>query len=65
MKDGEQWDSLPQDIVYAMCVLVKHNSIDGSKKESVDVVYTPCTNLKKSQDMDVGQVSYKDKKSKP
>lgn len=64
MKEGEKWDELPDDIVYAMCALVKHNSIEGCKKEVVNVVYTPCTNLKKTADMAAGQVSFHKKKCK-
>ena len=36
--------------------LVKANSIVGSKRNTVDVVYTPWSNLKKTNAMDVGQV---------
>ena len=55
-------DSLDPDLVHKMCVLVKHNSIEGCKKETVSVVYTPCENLKKTEDMAVGQVSFYNKK---
>ena len=40
--------------------LVKANSIEGSKLTTVDVKYTPWSNLKKTGDMDVGQVSFHD-----
>jgi predicted ribosome quality control (RQC) complex YloA/Tae2 family protein len=56
---GEDWRSMPKELVHEMCQLVKDNSIEGCKKEKVDIVYTPCHNLKKTQSMDVGQVSYK------
>lgn len=36
--------------------LVKANSIQGHKEPTVDVVYTPWANLKKTAAMDVGQV---------
>jgi hypothetical protein len=36
--------------------LVKANSIQGSKMNDVDVVYTMWTNLKKTDGMEVGQV---------
>ncbi|KAF1330145.1 Coiled-coil domain-containing protein 25, variant 2, partial [Globisporangium splendens] len=38
--------------------LVKENSIEGSKKKSVNVVYTKWRNLKKTQSMEVGQVGF-------
>lgn len=44
------------------CQLVKANSINGNKVNNIDVVYTLWENLKKTQGMEVGQVSfYKDK----
>ena len=42
--------------------LVKLNSIKGSKQKSVQIVYTPAYNLKKTSDMDVGSVSFKNNK---
>lgn len=42
--------------------LVKANSIMGNKMNDVDVIYTMWANLKKTQDMEVGQVGFhKDK----
>ena len=38
--------------------LVKANSIEGNKMNNIDVVYTPVDNLKKSGNMDVGQVGF-------
>lgn len=38
--------------------LVKENSIEGSKKKSVAVVYTKWRNLKKTPSMEVGQVGF-------
>jgi hypothetical protein len=35
---------------------VKANSIQGSKMNDVDVIYTMWTNLKKTDGMEVGQV---------
>ena len=40
--------------------LVKANSIEGSKLTTVDVKYTPWSNLKKTGDMDVGQFGFHD-----
>ncbi|KAL1775789.1 coiled-coil domain-containing protein 25 isoform X2 [Sigmodon hispidus] len=38
--------------------LVKANSIQGCKTNNVNVVYTPWSNLKKTADMDVGQIGF-------
>lgn len=40
--------------------LVKHNSIQGDKAQTVTIVYTPWTNLNKTNGMDVGQVGFHD-----
>merc|ERR1712032_333178 len=52
----------PKEVVAEACALVEHNSIEGCKRETVDVVYTPCTNLNKTEDMDAGQVSFHNRK---
>ena len=38
---------------------MKANSIEGSKKSQVNVVYTFASNLLKTNDMETGSVSYK------
>ena len=43
--------------------LCKANSIQGSKAASVTVVYTPWANLKKTAQMEVGQVGFHDEKA--
>ena len=42
-----------------MCQLTKANSIEGSKKHAVDVVYTFADNLLKRTGMAEGQVGFK------
>lgn len=44
------------------CQLVKANSINGNKMNNIDIVYTLWENLKKTQGMDVGQVSFHNSK---
>lgn len=56
------WETLPNELVQNLCQLVKHNSIEGSKRDQVDVVYTPWSNLKKTGNMEIGQVSFKNEK---
>ncbi|BEJ06947.1 hypothetical protein CcaverHIS641_0402160 [Cutaneotrichosporon cavernicola] len=59
------WDALPAALVNDAAQLVKANSIEGNKKDNITIIYTPFTNLKKTGDMAVGQVSFhSDKKVK-
>ncbi|GMK58872.1 hypothetical protein CspeluHIS016_0603140 [Cutaneotrichosporon spelunceum] len=59
------WDALPAALVDDAAQLVKANSIEGNKKDNITIIYTPFTNLKKTGDMAVGQVSFhSDKKVK-
>ncbi|KAM3500488.1 hypothetical protein MY10362_006351 [Beauveria mimosiformis] len=59
MNEGQQWDSLPENLVMDLAHLTKANSIEGNKKDNITVIYTPWSNLKKDGSMDVGQVSFK------
>ncbi|KAG1849865.1 cytoplasmic protein [Suillus tomentosus] len=52
------WDSIPQALLTDCAQLVKANSIEGNKKDNLTIIYTPGSNLKKSGDMAVGQVSF-------
>lgn len=58
LKDGETIDSIPEGVLEDCAQLVKHNSIEGNKQNNVGIVYTYWNNLKKTGDMDVGQVSF-------
>ncbi len=49
---------VPEPVIQACAQLVKANSIEGCKLKDVDVVYTPWSNLKKTNDMAVGQVGF-------
>eukprot|EP00940_MAST-03C_sp_MAST-3C-sp2_P000988 g988.t1 len=53
---------IPKHLIEECSQLVKANSIEGCKKSSVDVVYTPTTNLKKTERMVTGQVGFHDHK---
>ncbi len=55
---------MSKELIDECCQLVKDNSIEGCKKDKVDIVYTPCENLKKTASMDVGQVGFKVSKGK-
>lgn len=54
----ERIEDVPKDVIYKCATLTKANSIEGCKKTSVQVIYTPASNLKKTNDMEVGSVSY-------
>ncbi|EGD79659.1 coiled-coil domain-containing protein 25 [Salpingoeca rosetta] len=60
--EGHLWKELPDQLIEECCQLVKQNSIEGCKKTNVRVVYTPWANLKKTSDMEVGQVSFHSRK---
>ncbi|KAI8055503.1 hypothetical protein BDF22DRAFT_677477 [Syncephalis plumigaleata] len=58
LPEGLEWDQLPEDLLIDCAQLVKANSIEGNKQNNLKVVYTPWSNLKKTGDMAVGQVSF-------
>jgi len=58
MPEGKSIDDIHHDVLMDCAQLTKANSIQGCKLNDVAIVYTPWTNLKKSGDMDVGQVGF-------
>lgn len=58
LKPGMSMDDIPEDALLDCSSLVKANSIEGCKKNSVYVVYTRWKNLRKSSQMVDGQVGY-------
>jgi hypothetical protein len=62
MPESMDWTAIPEQVLVDCCQLVKANSIEGNKKNNISIIYTPASNLKKTGDMAVGQVSFhKDK----
>eukprot|EP00629_Pelagomonadales_sp_RCC1024_P009311 CAMPEP_0119287922 /NCGR_PEP_ID=MMETSP1329-20130426/36403_1 /TAXON_ID=114041 /ORGANISM="Genus nov. species nov., Strain RCC1024" /LENGTH=210 /DNA_ID=CAMNT_0007288699 /DNA_START=186 /DNA_END=814 /DNA_ORIENTATION=- len=60
---GALLDRIPEGVIEDMCQLVKANSIEGCKKSSVVVVYTPWANLHKDETtMQTGAVGFHDSK---
>ncbi|XP_048386508.1 coiled-coil domain-containing protein 25 isoform X2 [Stegostoma tigrinum] len=55
---GQGIDSIPKEVLIDCAQLVKANSIQGCKMNNINVVYTPWSNLKKTGDMDVGQIGF-------
>jgi hypothetical protein len=51
-------EDIPAAVLEDCVQLVKANSIQGSKQPTVNIVYTPWSNLKKTGDMDIGQVGF-------
>ena len=58
LKKGEDWLNISETLIKECAQLVKENSITGKKKDSVDVVYTPWTNLHKTPGMEVGAIGF-------
>ncbi len=62
LNEEETMDDIPEEVLKECAQLVKENSRDGRKKQTVSVCYTPWSNLLKRASMDVGEVSFKDDK---
>lgn len=58
MPQGMEWTAIPEKLLIDCCQLVKANSIEGNKKNNLSIIYTPASNLKKTGDMAIGQVSF-------
>eukprot|EP00744_Colponema_vietnamica_P012173 GILI01017089.1.p1 GENE.GILI01017089.1~~GILI01017089.1.p1 ORF type:complete len:216 (-),score=58.62 GILI01017089.1:66-683(-) len=59
---GKTIADLTDAMVEECCQLTKANSIEGCKLNDVKVVYTPWSNLKKTNGMDDGQVGFHSEK---
>lgn len=54
----ESWEAIPEPLLNDCSQLVKANSIEGSKKSNLTIIYTPWSNVKKTGDMAVGAVTF-------
>ncbi|XP_005181926.1 coiled-coil domain-containing protein 25 [Musca domestica] len=63
LEKGQTIDTIPPDVLTDAAQLVKANSIQGNKINNIDVVYTMWENLKKTPDMEPGQVAYHNEKA--
>ncbi|XP_073848858.1 coiled-coil domain-containing protein 25 [Musca autumnalis] len=63
LEKGQTIDTIPPDVLTDAVQLVKANSIQGNKINNIDVVYTMWENLKKTPDMEPGQVAYHNEKA--
>ena len=58
--DGNAFNGIiSEELLQDCCQLVKANSIEGNKRDILNIVYTPSSNLLKRKSMEVGQVSFK------
>ncbi|XP_064412396.1 coiled-coil domain-containing protein 25 [Latimeria chalumnae] len=55
---GKTIEDIPKEVLIDCAQLVKANSIQGCKMNNINIVYTPWSNLKKTGDMDVGQIGF-------
>ncbi|KAE9552181.1 hypothetical protein FO519_004596 [Halicephalobus sp. NKZ332] len=63
LQPGQTIADISEALIEDCAQLVKANSIEGCKLNNVDVVYTMWSNLKKTGDMVVGQVGFKNQKA--
>merc|ERR1712037_980837 len=63
LNPGQTLDDVDMEVIEDAAQLVKANSITGNKMNDVDVVYTMWNNLKKTADMDVGQIGFHSNKA--
>lgn len=58
LNEDEEWTNINETLMKECCQLVKENSIQGKKKDKVDIVYTPWSNLNKTNGMEVGAIGF-------
>lgn len=58
LKLGQTIEDIPSAVIDDCAQLVKANSIQGTKLNNINIVYTPWANLKKTASMAVGQVGF-------
>ncbi|KAM4693972.1 coiled-coil domain-containing protein 25 isoform 2-T2 [Discoglossus pictus] len=58
LQKGQTIEDIPKEVLTDCAQLVKANSIQGCKMNNINVVYTPWANLRKTGDMDVGQIGF-------
>ncbi|KAL7057742.1 hypothetical protein AAHC03_017161 [Spirometra sp. Aus1] len=62
LREGETLDDVPEAVIQDCAQLCKQNSISGCKQNDVTIVYTMWENLRKTANMEVGQVGFHDGK---
>ncbi|KAL3320705.1 Coiled-coil domain-containing protein 25 [Cichlidogyrus casuarinus] len=61
LPQGMSIETIPNELIMLCSKLTKENSIEGCKQTKSKIVYTLWSNLKKTGDMAVGQVSFHDR----
>ncbi|KAH9822334.1 hypothetical protein DFH28DRAFT_881564 [Melampsora americana] len=51
-------NEIPEALLQDCAQLVKANSIEGNKRDNLTIIFTPASNLKKTGEMSIGQVSF-------
>lgn len=57
-----EWTQITNDLLMDCAHLTKYNSIEGSKRDTLTIIYTPWSNLLKLPRMETGQVSFRNEK---
>ena len=63
LERGQGIDDMSKIAIEDCCQLVKFRSIEGKKRSEVTVIYTPWSNLKKREGMDVGTIGFHNEKT--
>jgi predicted ribosome quality control (RQC) complex YloA/Tae2 family protein len=58
LEPGQDWENIDAAVLQDCAQLCKANSIEGSKRNNITVIYTPWSNLRKTKGMETGQVRY-------
>ena len=61
LQKGQKLEDVPAETIEECAQLVKANSIEGCKKNNVNVIYTRWRNLHKTSDMEVGAIGFHDR----
>jgi predicted ribosome quality control (RQC) complex YloA/Tae2 family protein len=62
MPRGKGMDDLTDEMIEECCQLTKQNSIAGCKLNNIKIVFTPWSNLHKTNGMEAGQVGFHSEK---
>jgi len=61
LKPNQDITQIPANVIEDMAQLTKENSIEGKKLNNIKVIYTMASNLKKTSEMDTGEVGFHDR----
>eukprot|EP01080_Neovahlkampfia_damariscottae_P011152 gene11152-3974_t len=58
LKEGETINDIPENVLEDIAQMTKESSKDGRKKDNIRIIYTLASNLKKTGDMETGEVGF-------